>query len=314
VTKQLSFTALEEQIGVVDDPEAAALAARLPAWLRFGTSSWTYPGWAGLVWSGRPSETALARRGLAAYARHPLLRSVGVDRSWHQPLARAEWAEYARVLPSEFRIVAKAWSELTVRVFPDHPRAGTRAGQANPRFLDVGLARELESEYRAGLGAHAGPLVLELSPSVTSDVTAALEPVLAALDGPVAVEARCREVLTPRHVSLLHARGAAHVFNFWSAMPPVAAQLARVGLTAGFAVARLLQPPGTRYEQLREAYAPFDRLVAVQAGMRADAVALVKACAEAGVELFVLVGNKAEGSAPRTVRALAELAAAALGR
>ena len=31
--------------------ESRALAARLPAAVHFGTSSWSFPGWAGLVYS-----------------------------------------------------------------------------------------------------------------------------------------------------------------------------------------------------------------------------------------------------------------------
>ena len=53
------------------------LAAQLPEGLRLGTSSWTCPGWAGLVYRDTQSETQLSRKGLSAYAHHPLLRSVG---------------------------------------------------------------------------------------------------------------------------------------------------------------------------------------------------------------------------------------------
>lgn len=79
--------------------------------------------------------------------------------------------------------------------------------------------------------------------------------------------------------------------------------------TAPFAVARLMLPPGRSYEQLRDAYEPFDRLVEPQPAMGRVVVALARAAAERGVELFVLANNKAEGSSPLTVRPLAELLA-----
>ena len=41
-----------------------------------GTSSWSFPGWAGIVYDSKVSQTTLARHGLAAYARHPLFRTV----------------------------------------------------------------------------------------------------------------------------------------------------------------------------------------------------------------------------------------------
>lgn len=59
------------------------VAAALPAAIRLGTSSWSFPGWTGLVYApsartGRPhAEATLAKAGLPAYAAHPLLRTEG---------------------------------------------------------------------------------------------------------------------------------------------------------------------------------------------------------------------------------------------
>ncbi len=64
------------------DPRTRALAARLPPGLRLGTSSWSFPGWAGLVWANPAPPADLSRRGLPAYAAHPLLRAVSLDRSY----------------------------------------------------------------------------------------------------------------------------------------------------------------------------------------------------------------------------------------
>src|SRR3972149_8294991 len=61
--------------------EIAALARALPESVRLGTSSWAFPGWAGIVYDRAASENVLAREGLGAYARHPCLRAVGVDRA-----------------------------------------------------------------------------------------------------------------------------------------------------------------------------------------------------------------------------------------
>ncbi len=64
------------------------VARRLPAQLRFGVSTWSYPGWEGLVWDGSYEPSTLSRHGLAAYHRHPLLRTVCVDRTTRAVLAR----------------------------------------------------------------------------------------------------------------------------------------------------------------------------------------------------------------------------------
>src|SRR5512143_109764 len=68
---------------------ARTLAARLPADVRLGTSSWSFPGWRGIVWDRDASPALLAREGLAAYARHPLLRTVGLDRTYYAPMTAA---------------------------------------------------------------------------------------------------------------------------------------------------------------------------------------------------------------------------------
>ena len=129
-------------------------------------------------------------------------------------------------------------------------------------------------------------------------------------DFPFAVELRDRKLLTPEYTRTLRKHGAAHVFNYWSRMPNLAMQMRVEGLLeGGLLVVRLLLPPGARYADLKEAYAPFDRLVAPQSEMRQDVVRLVRAALDRDMECYVLVNNKAEGSSPLTVRALADLLA-----
>jgi uncharacterized protein YecE (DUF72 family) len=79
--------------------------------------------------------------------------------------------------------------------------------------------------------------------------------------------------------------------------------------TAPFAVIRLLLAPGTRYNDRREEFSPFDKLVAPDPVMRRQVVALARRGASLGRDVFVLVNNKAEGCSPLTVRALAEMLA-----
>jgi len=64
-------------------------------------------------------------------------------------------------------------------------------------------------------------------------------------------------------------------------------------------------PPGRRYAELKDVYAPFDRIVEPRPDMRAGVVELVRRAAVATTDAYVLVNNKAEGSSPRTVEALA---------
>jgi hypothetical protein len=62
--------------------------------------------------------------------------------------------------------------------------------------------------------------------------------------------------------------------------------------------------PGLRYEQARNRYAPFDRLVDEDPDTRAALVRLVLAALGAGQSIWIIANNKAEGSAPLTLLAL----------
>ena len=101
------------------------------------------------------------------------------------------------------------------------------------------------------------------------------------------------------------------MLNFWERMPTLGVQLDLPGVFTGpEVVARLLIPPGRRYAERKQELAPFDAVVDPQEGMRADVVRLSQACAALGKVLYVIVNNKAEGSSPLTIRALAERLAA----
>ena len=62
----------------------------LPTDIKLGTSSWFFPGWRGLVYDGVHPQVALSRKGLAAYAEIPLLRTVSLDRTFYASLTAVE--------------------------------------------------------------------------------------------------------------------------------------------------------------------------------------------------------------------------------
>src|SRR6218665_219055 len=62
-----------EPVGpAVQAEDVRALGDQLPPGLHLGTSSWTFPGWKGLVFDREATPARLSREGLAAYAPHPL--------------------------------------------------------------------------------------------------------------------------------------------------------------------------------------------------------------------------------------------------
>lgn len=292
------------------------LAARLPAWIHLGPSTWTFPGWEGIVYPTGVTKEELLDRGLGWAARHPLFRTVGIDRSYYAPLEEGELRRYAAELPPRYRCVMKAWSAITTLADP-------RTGAPNPAFLDPNaLERAVLLPCARAFHEHMGPLVLQLAPIHPRDLphpdafAERLDRFLDALPTAFeyAVELRNRELLTSSYLDVLTRHGAAHVLNLWERMPTVGKQLAMPGvLGAPFVVCRLSIPPGHRYEEQREAFAPFNRIVEPNETMRADMAAVARACAaQRKKALYVVVNNKVEGCSPLTVRAICERMTAGL--
>ncbi len=310
---QFDFFAVpgEGQDGVVAAAAAedvVELALRLPGSLRLGTSSWSFPGWAGLVYAERVSEQRLAREGLAAYARHPLLRTVGLDRTFYATIAAAEFARYAAQVPGDFRFLVKAHAAVTTPAAQLARRSPVAPGA--DRFLDAEYARQaVIGPMVEGLGERAGVLLFQFPPLAAPHVrdarsfVARLGDFLAALPrGPqYAVELRNREFLSAAYVDCLARHGVTHCYNVHPNMPTVTEQNSLLGEAAwrsGAVVVRWMLHPAQDYEAARDRYFPFDRLVDPDPRNRAAVVGLLAQFLAAGHETYLIANNKAEGSAP----------------
>ena len=86
----------------------------------------------------RRTNTGQRRTG-GVYSRHPLLRCVGIDRTFYGPISAAEFLRYAQQVPADFRFVVKAPMLCTATTIRGEP--GMRSA-TNPRFLDAGFAVE----------------------------------------------------------------------------------------------------------------------------------------------------------------------------
>lgn len=299
-----------------------ALAARIPPSIRFGASSWNYPGWKGLVYHRQYDGKGASARMLEEYAAFPLFRTVGIDSSFYAPPDEAVLGSYAERLPPGFPCVSKVWNQITVQTFSKaHDKS--RGGQLNPDFLSAPLFLEsVYDPYRRHFGDHAGPFVFEFQTiawrsGVTPDSFAGrLDEFFAALpvEGMYAVELRNEEFLTPMYFAVLREHGVAHVFNSWTRMPSIGDQLDRPGsLSAPFIVARALLRPGRTYDEAVDAFAPYDRIQDPNPGLRRDLVRLIETAIEARIPAYLLVNNRAEGSAPLTIAEVARLLPAGLG-
>ncbi len=308
-------------VPAAEHPEALReLAQTLPRQLYLGTSSWAFAGWNGLVYGANASESLLSREGLSAYSQHPLLNSVSLDRTFYAPLSTEQYAHYAAQVPDGFRFVVKAPNLITDAVQRDD--RGIPIG-ANASFLDPTLATDyFVSPCLAGLGNKAGPLVFQFSPlpgEILADPSAlvarlsaffAALPPLPASQGQhqafYAVEFRDAQVVTPRMMKMLSQHEVRYCVAIHARMPSAERQLQAVAATGpGPLVVRWSLLAGQRYEAAKARFSPFDKLVVQDPATRKALADAAQLAAHAGLPVWIVANNKAEGSAPLTLELLA---------
>ncbi|MDE3003667.1 MAG: DUF72 domain-containing protein [Gemmatimonadota bacterium] len=300
-------------VGPAHVPERLTdVASRLSRSVRLGTSSWSFPGWDGIVYDRAAPQDRLAKHGLAAYAMHPLLRTVGLDRTYYRSIDAATYRRYAQAVPRDFRFLVKADRLLTSPTAPEG--FGTRG--TNPFFLDPQYAvEEVLTPMLEGLARKAGPLLFQFSPIPPNLVGGArrfherLFRFLDALpEGPLyAVEIRTPGFMNDDYAKLLQATGVAHCYTVHPSMASIEKQLESVSpFYQPALIVRWMLHGGLRYEVARERYQPFDRIVDEDPGSREAIVKAVLDGLIAERPAFVIANNKAEGSAPRSIFRLAE--------
>lgn len=324
-------------LAVTPSPEVLEASRALPRHVHLGTSSWSFPGWEGIVYGEAYSDSKLARDGLSAYGAHPLLRTVSIDRSFYAPLSVADYLRYAQQVPDDFRFIIKApasVTDATVRAERGAPIAD------NPCFLDAKLAtHEFVTPCLEGLGAKAGALVFQFPPlpeRLLADPAAFVERLAVFFDAlPAlppgdpglaetsprcyALEIRDACLLTPRLIRMLRERGIRYCVGLHARMPDPLRQAAALALLDGDTprgplIVRWSLHGGFKYEQAKAKYEPFNRLVDEDPATRAALAELAARYAIAGQPVLIVTNNKAEGSAPLTCVALAREIAQACAR
>ena len=288
--------------------EHRVAAERLPLNLRLGTSSWSFPGWQGIVFAGRHSTEVLARDGLRAYARHPLLRTVGVDRTYYAPVDTEVLRGYADQVPHDFRFLVKVWEGVL------SPTDG-RSGSTRREFLDAQVAVErCVRPFLDGLGEKGGVLLMQFPPLPLRTLggiratIALLDSFLAALpdEVPLAVEVRNREFFCDEWFEVLARRQVVHCVNSHPTVPRVGEQAQWLQrFPQSRLVVRWMLAHGRTYTEAKDEFAPFNQVVAPDDTTREELTELILSQVPTK-DMLVIINNKAEGSSPLSSFGLAQ--------
>ena len=299
-------------------PLGLKLAALADRGILIGTSSWKYPGWIGQIYSedryrvrGRFSERRFQAECLGEYA--ATFPVVCGDFSFYQFPSEQHWQRLFHSAPRTLKYAFKVPEEITVRMFPIHPRYGARAGESNPTFLDAMLLRnaflDLLEPYREQIAV----LVFEFGAfgkqtyRDTSAFVAELDPFLAALPATFryAIEIRNQEFLTREYFDCLRNHRVAHVFNAWTRMPEISEQMQLPDVfTADFTVARALLRKDRPYEAAVEKFSPYKQVQDPNPDARQALRALISRARERREPSYIFVNNRLEGNAPGTIEAI----------
>jgi uncharacterized protein YecE (DUF72 family) len=295
-----------------------------------GTSSWKYQGWLGLIYTPEkymryfkegPPKIVNSRFEKTCLAEYALtFKTVCLDAGFYQFPGAQMLENYLSQVPQDFRLSLKVTEDITILRFPNLPRYGLRAGQANPHFLDAELFTASFigplTPYREQIGTiifefshfHAGDL--EQGRDFVNQLDLFLERLPRGWE--YAVEIRNESLLHPAYFAVLKRHNVAHTFNSWSRMPPVTEQIRLIGdETADFAAARFLLKPGRTYEQAVKSFEPYREIKDPNEEARDGLKRLLgKATFSRTRKRYIYVNNRLEGSAPWTISAvLAAMAA-----
>jgi uncharacterized protein YecE (DUF72 family) len=296
----------------------AKLASLASQNIYLGTSSWKYAGWLGQIYSrnryltrGRFSEKRFQAECLNEYA--ATFPIVCGDFSFYQFPSESYWKRLFESAPASLKYAFKAPEEITVNLFPTHPRYGTRAGQNNSSFLDALLFQNAFLDLLEPYQERVAVLIFEFGsfPKQTyrsaTEFLEQLDPFLASLPPQFryAVEIRNPEFLGPEYFDCLRGRGVAHVFNAWTRMPAIGEQAAFPdAYTADFTVARALLRHGRPYEQAVAMFTPYQQIQDPNPETRQALRELISRARERHQPSYIFVNNRLEGNAPQTIEAI----------
>jgi uncharacterized protein YecE (DUF72 family) len=279
-----------------------------------GTSSWKYDGWLDQIYTreryfsrGKFSQKRFEVECLAEFAEtFPI---VCGDFSFYQFPTPEFWRKLFEGSPQQLKFALKVPEEVTVEVFPRHPRYGPRAGRTNEQYLNVDAFRSLFLKPLEPYRSRIACLILEFGArgATAKEFIAEVVPFFEQLPMTFryAVEIRNREYLAGFYFDALREHRAAHVFNAWTKMPQLGEQIAMPGaFTADFTVVRALLRAGRAYETAVAQFAPYRKIQDENLEGRKALRDLIERMKQERRTSYIFANNRFEGNAPETIRAV----------
>jgi uncharacterized protein YecE (DUF72 family) len=293
--------------------------------LRFGTCSWKYPSWKGLVYSDANGINYLEE-----YARR--YRSVEVDQ-WFWSLFDTDSitlpktetvADYLSSVDDDFRFTIKAPNSVTLTHMLR--RRTERSSAPNPYFLSPQLFADFLARIEP-MRPVTGCVILQFEylnkqkMSGVDEFCDRIDAFLSALPDyddpwPLGIELRNPNYLTDAYFTTIGRHGVPHVYCQGYYMPPARdvyhrAKSALAERMPGPAVIRLLGPDRSRIEAVTGRR--WDRIVAPKDDELPQVVDMVTEMLRRGIDVYVNVNNHYEGSAPLTIEKLERLVGTHIG-
>lgn len=290
-----------------------------------GTSSWKYEGWLGQLYDeqrylyrGKLSTTRFERDCLAEYAE--TFSSVCADSSYYRFPTDKYLAKLYDPVGPDFRMAHKVTDTITIKHFPRLARHGEFAGKDNPYFLNADLFLNSFLKPLDPYRDRTGLLILEFSRFYPRDFEKGRD-FLDRLDRfldrlptdawDFGVEVRNGSLLQPDWFEMLRSHHVAHVYNQWTRMPDLGAQLDLESpddpsCPAG---ARLLLKEGRPYQEAVDRFSPYRDIQEPQPEVQKATVRLITArrMAPSKRPTYVYVNNRLEGNALGTIAAILDL-------
>lgn len=284
-------------VGTADNP---VLQVKTPENLYLGTSSWSFPGWQGLVYDGQYTESRLAREGLVSYAQVPMFGCVSLDRSYYRPPSLEEYQSLAAQVCEGFAFIVKAPRDLLAMT----PSSGVDLAKLRSLFLEP---------VHQGLGEKLGLILLQYPPGSYQSAGSAprFQDRLASLFSQLpkhlsySLEVRDTELLDSRMAKICHQHSVGLCASVHPNLPTIDKQLLTVPPPPGQPVMlRWNLRPSLDYKQARNQFHPFRQLRSEDPNRRARVARVIARALQADRKVYLTVNNKAEGSAPLTLRAV----------